>query len=52
MPESGFTLDQIINLQINFFQLALTQGTFYTELPEWMAIKENDKSKKLQWRII
>lgn len=34
MSESGFTLDQIINLQINFCQLALTQGTFYIELPE------------------
>ena len=34
MPESGFTLDQIIHLHINFHRLVLTRGSSYMKLPE------------------
>ena len=33
-PESGFTLDKIMHLNINFHRLVLTRGSSYTELPE------------------
>ena len=33
MPESGFSLDKIIHLCINFHRLVLTRGTSYIELP-------------------
>ena len=38
-PESGFTLDKIMHLYINFHGLVLTQGSSYTELPKWDKIK-------------
>ena len=34
MPESGFTLDKIMHLYINFHRLAFTRGSSYTELLE------------------
>ena len=37
--ESGFTLVQIMHLHISFQLLALIRGSFYTELPEWIAKK-------------
>ena len=39
-PESGFTLDKIMHLFINFHRLVLTRGSSYTELPEWMQNKK------------
>ena len=48
MSENGFTRDQIIQLNINLHQLALTQGDSYIVLPQWIAKKESDKFKKLQ----
>ena len=33
-PESGFSLDKIIHLYINFNRLVLTRGSSYIELPE------------------
>ena len=38
-PESGFTLDKIMHLYINFQRLALTRGCSYTELLEWLKSK-------------
>ena len=35
-PESGFSLDKIMHLYINFHRLALTRGSSYSELPEWL----------------
>ena len=32
--ESGFTLDKIMHLYINFHRLVLTRGSSYIELPE------------------
>ena len=34
MPKSGFILDQIMHLHINFNKLDLTQGSSYSELTE------------------
>ena len=40
MPESGFSLDKIMHLYINFLRLVLTRGSFYTELPKWLKSKK------------
>ena len=39
-PESGFTLDKIMHLYINFHRLALTRGGSYIELPKWIKSKK------------
>ena len=39
-PESGFTLDKIMQLYINFHRLVLTRGNSYIELPEWIKNKK------------
>ena len=39
-PESGFTLDKIMHLYINFHRLVLTWGSSYTELPKWLKSKK------------
>ena len=47
-PESGFTLDKIMHLYINFHRLALTRGGSYIELPKWFKSKKaviNSKKK-------
>ena len=40
LPKSGFTLDQIMYLDIDFHQLELTQGGSYIELLHWIASKK------------
>ena len=48
MPDSGFSLDKIMHLYINFHGLALTRGRSYIELPEWVKNKKaviNPQSK-------
>ena len=47
-PESGFTLDKIVHLYINFHRLVLTRVSSYIELPEWIKNKKaviNPQSK-------
>ena len=39
-PESGFILDKIMHLYTNFHKLALTRGSSYIELPEWIESKK------------
>ena len=57
-PESGFTLDKIIHLYINFHKLALTRGSSYTELPEWIRNKkavinsQNKDEECFKWALI
>ena len=48
MLESGFTLDQIVHLHINFHRLALIRGNSYMKLPEWIAKKKAVINKKQQ----
>ena len=58
MPESGFTLDQIMHLNINFYKLALTRGSSYMKLPPWVASKKavinpkNKDEKSFKWAVI
>ena len=40
MHESGFLLDKIMHLYINFHRLVLTRGSAYIELPEWIKNKK------------
>ena len=57
-PESGFTLDKIIHLYINFHKLALTRGSSYIELPEWIRNKkavinsQNKDEECFKWALI
>ena len=57
-PESGFTLDKIIHLYINFHRLVVTRGSFYTELPEWIKSKkavinaQNKDEECFKWAVI
>ena len=58
MPESGFSLDKIMHLSINFHKLVLTGGSSYIELPEWLKSKkamvnpQNKDEKCFKWAII
>ena len=40
MPESGFSLDKIMHLYINFHRLELIRGSSYIKLPEWLKSKK------------
>ena len=56
--ESGFTLDKIMHMYINFHRLALTRGSSYTELPEWIKNKkalinpQNKDEECFKWAVI
>ena len=58
LPESGFTLDKIMHLYINFHRLVLTRGSSYTELPEWLKSKkavinpQNKDEECFKWTVI
>ena len=57
-PESGFTLDKIMHLYINFHKLALTRGGSYTESPKWIKSKkavinpQNKDEECFKWAFI
>ena len=57
-PESGFTLDKIMHLYINFHRLVLTRGSSYTELPGWIKSKkavinpQNKDEECVKWTVI
>ena len=57
-PESGFTLDKIMHLYINFHRLVLTRGSSYTELPGWLKSKkavinpQNKDEECFKWAVI
>jgi len=40
LPKSGFTLDHVMYLDIDFHKLELTRGSLHIELPEWIAKKK------------
>ena len=58
MLESGFTLDKIMHLHINFQRLVLTRGGFYNELPKWIKSKkavinpQNKDEECFKWAVI
>ena len=39
-PESGFTLDKIMHLYINFHRLVLARGSSYIDLLVWLKSKK------------
>ena len=57
-PESGFTLDKIMHLYINFHWLLLTRGNSYNALPEWLKSKkavinpQNKDEECFKWAVI
>ena len=57
-PESGFTLDKIMHLYINFHKLALTRGGSYIELPKCIKSKkavinpQNKDEECFKWAAI
>ena len=56
--ESGFTLDKIMHLYINFHRLVLTRGSSYNELPKWLKSKkavinpQNKDEECFKWAVI
>ena len=58
IPESGFTLNKIMHLYINFHRLTLTRGSSFFELLEWIKTKKaviNPQSKDeecFKWAVI
>ena len=57
-PESGFTLNKIMHLYINFHRLVLTRGSSYIELLEWIKNKkavinpQNKDEECFKWAAI
>ena len=57
-PESGFTLDKIMHLCINFHRLVLTRCSSYNALPEWIKSKkavinpQNKDEECFKWAVI
>ena len=58
LPKSGFTLDHIMHLDIDFHKLILTRGGSYIKLPEWIAKKKaiinpkNTDEECFKWAVI
>ena len=58
LPKSGFTLDHIMHLDIDFHKLILTRGGSYIKLPEWIAKKkavinpQNTDEECFKWAVI
>lgn len=59
LPGSGFSIDRIMHLDIDFHQLELTHGGSYIDLPVWIKKKKaliNPKNKKdeecFKWAVI
>ena len=58
MPERGFALDRIMHLYINFHRLALTRGSSYIDLKEWIKGKmvalnpQNEDKECFIWAVI
>ena len=40
LPKSGFSIDYIMHLDIDFHKLMLTRGSSYIELPRWLTMKK------------
>ena len=57
-PESGFTLDKIMRLYINFHRMVFTRGSSYIELPGWIKNKkavinpQNKDEECFKWAVI
>ena len=58
LPKSGFTLDHIMHLDIDFHKLELTRGASHIELPKWIAEKKavinpkNEDEECFKWAVV
>jgi hypothetical protein len=59
MPESGFTIDHIMHLDVDFHKLVLTRGRSYIKLPKWILSKRavinpknEDDNECFKWAVI
>ena len=58
MSESGFSLDKIMHLYINFHRLVLRRGSSYNEMPKWLKRKktminpQNKDEEYFKWPVI
>ena len=58
LPKSGFILDHIMHLDVDFHKLVLTRGSSHVELPKWIAEKKavinpkNEDEECFKWAMI
>ena len=58
LPKSGFSIDHIMHLDIDFHRLVLTRGSSYIPVPEWIATKKavinpkNTDEECFKWAVI
>jgi len=58
LPRSGFTLDYIMHLDIDFHRLILTRGASYIQIPKWIEQKKavinpkNTDEECFKWAVI
>ena len=57
LPVSGFSLDQVLHLNINFHKLNLNRGSLYISIPNWISKKKavinpkNEDQKCFKWAV-
>ena len=57
LPASGFSLDQVLHLHIDFYKLNLTRGSSYIPLPAWISKKKavinpkNEDQECFKWAV-
>ncbi|XP_057302717.1 uncharacterized protein LOC130636885 [Hydractinia symbiolongicarpus] len=57
-PQSGFTINRILHLDVDFHKLRLTRASSCIELPKWIASKEavinpvNEDEECFKWAVI
>ena len=57
LPASGFSLDQVLHLHIDFHKLNLTRGSSYIPLPDWISKKKavinpkNEDQECFKWAV-
>ncbi|XP_057301757.1 uncharacterized protein LOC130636145 [Hydractinia symbiolongicarpus] len=58
LPNSGFTINRIMHLDVDFHKLKLSRGSSYIEAPKWIATKkaiinpQNKDEECFKWSII
>ena len=58
LPKSGFTLDEVMFLNLDFHKLNLTRGSSYIPLPNWISSKkaiinlQNSDNECFKWAVI
>ena len=58
LPKSGFTLDHVMHLDVDFHKLELTRGSSHIELPKWISVKKavinpkNEDEECFKWAVV